>query len=163
MACCHQGMNHFLSQCWPRSVLPFGITRPWWVNSFRPGDTICWQKSCHHWFRWWLVTSQLPSQCLNQTYNVNWTSRNLLLWTCTQNYILFCCENSFKNVWKTTLLTIEAKWCRYASVKWVIIGAGNDMLAIQYQAITWPMLIYCTIDHGNTLELNLTGHIDIFN
>ena len=39
-----------------------------------------------------------------------------------------------------TLYTIEAKWCRYASV---IIGTGNDMLAIQYQAITCPMLSYC--------------------
>ena len=35
-----------------------------------------------------------------------------------------------------------------ASVNCVIIGSGNDMLAIQYQAITWPMLIYCSIDHG---------------
>ena len=32
----------------------------------------------------------------------------------------------------------------------VIIGSGNDMLAIQYQAITWPVLIYCSTDHGES-------------
>ena len=33
MAWCHQAPNHYLSQCWPRSVSPYGITRPQGVNS----------------------------------------------------------------------------------------------------------------------------------
>ena len=32
MAWCHQATSHYLSQCWPRSVLPYGITGPQWVN-----------------------------------------------------------------------------------------------------------------------------------
>ena len=32
MACCRQATSHYLSQCWPRSLLPYGITRPQWVN-----------------------------------------------------------------------------------------------------------------------------------
>ena len=32
MAWCRQATSHYLSQCWPRSVLPYGITRPQWVN-----------------------------------------------------------------------------------------------------------------------------------
>ena len=28
MACCHQATSHYLSQCWPRWILPYGITRP---------------------------------------------------------------------------------------------------------------------------------------
>ena len=31
MAWCHQAPSHYLSQCWPRSLLPYGITRPQWV------------------------------------------------------------------------------------------------------------------------------------
>ena len=31
MACCHQATSHYLSHCWPRSMLPYGITRPQWV------------------------------------------------------------------------------------------------------------------------------------
>ena len=32
MAWCHQATSHYLSQCWPRSMSPNGITRPHWVN-----------------------------------------------------------------------------------------------------------------------------------
>ena len=29
---CRQATSHYLSQRWPRSMLPYGITRPQWVN-----------------------------------------------------------------------------------------------------------------------------------
>ena len=32
MAWCHQAPSHYLSQCWPRSLSPYGVTRPQWVN-----------------------------------------------------------------------------------------------------------------------------------
>ena len=35
MAWCHQAASHYLSQCWPRSMLPNGVTRPQWVNTLR--------------------------------------------------------------------------------------------------------------------------------
>ena len=33
MAWCHQATSHYLSQCWPRSLSPYGVTRPQWVKS----------------------------------------------------------------------------------------------------------------------------------
>ena len=33
MAWCRQATSHYLSQCWPRSMLPNGVTRPQWVLS----------------------------------------------------------------------------------------------------------------------------------
>ena len=33
MAWCRQAPIHYLSQCWPRSFSPYGVTRPQWVNS----------------------------------------------------------------------------------------------------------------------------------
>ena len=33
MAWCHQATSHYLSQWWPRALLPYGDTRPQWVNS----------------------------------------------------------------------------------------------------------------------------------
>ena len=30
---CHQATSHYLSQCWPRSLSPYGVTRPQCVNS----------------------------------------------------------------------------------------------------------------------------------
>ena len=32
MAWCRQATSHCLSQCWPRSLLLYGVTRPQWVN-----------------------------------------------------------------------------------------------------------------------------------
>ena len=32
MAWCRQATSHYLSQCWPRSMLPYDITRPPWVK-----------------------------------------------------------------------------------------------------------------------------------
>ena len=34
MTWCHQATSHYLSQCWPRSMSPCGVTRPQWVNLF---------------------------------------------------------------------------------------------------------------------------------
>ena len=33
MAWCRQATSHYLSQCWPRSLPPYGIIRPQWVNT----------------------------------------------------------------------------------------------------------------------------------
>ena len=37
MAWCHQATSHYLSQCWPRYMSPYGITRPQWVDSIAHG------------------------------------------------------------------------------------------------------------------------------
>ena len=39
MAWCRQATNHYLSQCWPRSLSPYGVTRPQWVKV---------PMRCHH-------------------------------------------------------------------------------------------------------------------
>ena len=41
MAWCRQASSHYLSQCWPRSMSPNGVTRPQWVNS----------ESSPHWIK----------------------------------------------------------------------------------------------------------------
>ena len=37
MAWCREATSHYLSQCWPRSMSPYGVTRPQWVNSLDAG------------------------------------------------------------------------------------------------------------------------------
>ena len=32
MAWCRQATSHYLNQYWPRSPMPYGVTRPQWVN-----------------------------------------------------------------------------------------------------------------------------------
>ena len=40
MAWCRQATSHYLNQYWPRSLPPYVVTRPQWVNSLRPSDAI---------------------------------------------------------------------------------------------------------------------------
>ena len=42
MAWCRQATSRYLSQCWPRSLSPYGVTRPQWVKSSLPQ-----QNGCH--------------------------------------------------------------------------------------------------------------------
>ena len=44
MAWCHQATSHYLSQCWPRSMSPNGVTRPQWVNVLKQLPMMLLQK-----------------------------------------------------------------------------------------------------------------------
>ena len=70
MAWCRQATSHYLSQCWPRSMLPNGVTRPQWVNNLRSeqngrhlaatfSNAFSWLKIILFWlkFQWSLLLS----------------------------------------------------------------------------------------------------------
>ena len=54
MAWCRHATSHYLSQCSPRSLLPYGVTRPQWVNlqnkiicpfpKFNSGTVEVWER-----------------------------------------------------------------------------------------------------------------------
>ena len=61
MAWCRQATSHYLSQCWPRSMSPYAITRPQWVK-YLLGLTHCDLVTPYrdtnlkqHWLRYWLI------------------------------------------------------------------------------------------------------------
>ena len=94
MAWCRQATSHYLSQCWPRSMLPNGVTRPQWVNTrlmawasnifvrtSLPKKKVVWNvnwlwlSDAIQWHRSWLTLSKLmacwltaPSNYLNQCW-----------------------------------------------------------------------------------------------
>ena len=39
MAWCRKATSHYLSQCWPKAMSPYGITGPRWVNSHGRSST----------------------------------------------------------------------------------------------------------------------------
>ena len=57
MAWCRQATRHCLNQCWPRSLSPYGVTRPQWVklykydvmNITKHSDDIKWKHFPHYW------------------------------------------------------------------------------------------------------------------
>ena len=69
MAWCRQAASHYLSQCWPRYLSPYGVTRPQWVNS-RAVSWLSWLihrtwmseitgMTCHQ-YLWQVVTEISP-------------------------------------------------------------------------------------------------------
>ena len=58
MAWCHQVTSHYLSQCWPRSLSPYGISRSQWVNPLKAGTRIFWVN------KYWLCRIMNP--CIPQ-------------------------------------------------------------------------------------------------
>ena len=47
MAWCRQATSHYLSQCWPRSTLLYGVTKPQWINHTTAVFELClfWYKT----------------------------------------------------------------------------------------------------------------------
>ena len=39
MAWCRQAPSHYLSQCWPRSLSPYDVTRPQWIGGKFPSKS----------------------------------------------------------------------------------------------------------------------------
>ena len=84
MAWCRQATSHYLSQCWPRSLSPHGITKPQWVKIYGPKNG----AYCHFFFqihtyisvnlRLSLSLGMAPTQiCTFCTWNLN-TPRGLV-------------------------------------------------------------------------------------
>ena len=107
MAGCRQATSHYLSQCWPRSLSPYGVTRPQWVDISGPKQngwhlqmtslnifygkkifvfvlqflwSLVQMTISQHWCRWWLGTKQTTSNYLNQ-----WWLRCIMLYSITSH------------------------------------------------------------------------------
>ena len=94
MAWCRQATSHYLSQCWPRSLSPYGVTRTQCVKFVLPQVTPGWSHSLHcrpfrmRWARSWRTLTRsscgpasYPSPCsmrpLKMLGYTFWIQRNL--------------------------------------------------------------------------------------
>ena len=68
-------------------------------TSLRPSVEYKHQQTKHHWFRLWLIAWSVPSQYLNQCWNiVNSNLRNKLQWNLNRNVTIFVHKNAFEIV-----------------------------------------------------------------
>ena len=126
MAWCRQATSHYLSQCWSRSLSPYDVTRPQWVN-WTNADQV---TRCHmvltHWGRvTHICVGNLtiigsdnglspcpPSHYLNQCWNIiNWTLRNKLQWNFNPNANIFIQENPLENVVRKKAAILSRPQC----------------------------------------------------
>ena len=119
MAWCHQATSHYLSQCWPRSVSPYGTTRPQWVKHLK----LLWTWSCTA--AWWpgvkLVSvsgvrhlGDIGSDnglALNRSLAITWTNASILS--------IGPLGTSFCEIWikiyKMHYKMLSAKWWPFCS------------------------------------------------
>ena len=92
MAWWHQATSHYLSQCWPRFMSPYDITRLQWINLWQfnklcPSDAIIYLN--WHCYRLWLVACLAPSHYV-------WTNVDLPNGLLSSN--IFIQENAFENI-----------------------------------------------------------------
>ena len=81
MAWCHQATRHYLSQCWPRSLSPYGSTRPQWVNlihqSYFNGTRFIIKKI---WVNWSLLNHLIVKLGYPQCFSNGNTTLLPLMW-----------------------------------------------------------------------------------
>ena len=78
MAWCRQARSHYLSQCWPKSLSPYDVTRPQWVN-----ETSVWWLGVK-----WASTLQ----------HIMDVSKNIYLHECKKK--MDFCKTDCKEVWR---------------------------------------------------------------
>ena len=79
-AWCRQTTRHYLSQCWPRSLTPYGVTRPQWVLTH---THFCLQQQ-RYWFPQWVLAQLnillfLLSIVLSKTDWLQWRCEYLVI------------------------------------------------------------------------------------
>ena len=126
-AWCHQATSHYLSQCWPRSLSPYGVTGPQWVNSLAPGGFDYSLKLvnfklistinilsifCEIAIRWMPQHVTDPKSTLVQV--MAWCHQ------ATSHYLSQCCHRSMSPYGVTRPLSVNATVLCYQAIKTMI-------------------------------------------
>ena len=128
IAWCRQATSHYLSQCWPRSLEPYGINRPQWVT-------------------------ELPLHYVGEQLSLNSTGWLLALWPwplfaglvtltlahcrCLARQVKACrsCSPTFKTL-SCLLLGVSA---RNSRCPWLAICSGRVTHGAGLHISHWPM------------------------
>ena len=69
LAHCPQAPSHYMNQCLPSSMPPYGITRPQWVNPLRHGDICLFHCTGSPLVRQWFIAYLALNYHLNQCWH----------------------------------------------------------------------------------------------
>ena len=135
MAWCHQAPSHYLNQCWPRSLLQCGITRPQWVNMNL--HTVCallWLDIYH-------LNPYRP--------RLHWQTTK---WHCSLMYQQRCCHILVFIERNRIALGVQ----RFAMGANVICFTYHHQAPSHYLSQCWPRsLLQCGITRPRWVNMNL--------
>ena len=145
MARCRQARSHYLNQCRPRSLPPYGVTRPQWVNLFKK----------HHWG--WGCTPSLRVSRYAQWFC---THTIFSIWTHVD-------ELCAPQIWPKSIIFFPSCWVPFwtsSSAPLLIftpiphpLENVCEMASILFgpQCVNWPVSAWLLISHCITLLLCL--------
>ena len=154
MAWCHQATSHYLSQCWPKSLSPYGITRPRWVKApekvnagTKPKLNVIFEKINTAFFCSLVVASAtaVAEKSIINTYHIDTRvglqglRHGTNLWTSFSNYfscmkIIIAWLKFYCNLFPSGQLTISQHWFGWwlAQNRWWAIIWTNDGLVYKH-------------------------------
>ena len=129
MAWCRQATSHYLGQCWPRSISPYGVTRPQWVK---------YNELCTYLLD--LTEEKRSAQCAQSNYDffIKLTS----MWT----FFSCVCSNIF---WMITFvelfITDCTENCHFDNFRcqWWGFCQNDSVFPFQYMVIVGNTAVYC--------------------
>ena len=117
MAWCRQATSHYLSQCWPRSLSPFGVTRPQWVK-----------PSYCNTFEDWVLADLIYGYPI-----CKWVTHVLIIWQGTRILDLTMVTRQHALLWPFLLQNVWKSFIIY--IWWVILYLHVKMT---YQSLNIP-------------------------
>ena len=121
----NMGSSHYLSQYWPRSMSPYGITRPQWVNSLAPGR--CGSNIKSIIFKLVKQNSNLPTCCeitlrrMPKNLTNDWTTLvQVMVWCrqATSHYLRQCWPRSMSLYDVTRPLKVQYTQHKFQRLPW---------------------------------------------
>ena len=156
MALCPQSTSHYLNQCWPRVISPYGVTRPQWVKFIwnRSGPThpsswmtfsmAFWFIKAHELYEVSVIVFQWLSFPCQIHASIKWPCANLLpflgSWMPLSQYTrdgdLFFNAN---NPWVSIANTHQGETHRYIifSIQWVIWSSMIFDKGLLFSTVLW--------------------------
>ena len=110
MVWCRQATSHYLNQCWTRSILPYGVTRPQWVHR-----------------QAWVYCKSNSQVSVNKPLQKTW--RSVLIWVTNDNYsfyIFFWQKSCFLVSLSKYVYLIDTLVCM-----WIIIDLDVTFITIR--------------------------------
>ena len=128
MAWCRQAASHYLNQCWPRPMSPYGITRPQWINSLRPGD------KCNG-----VSIVQFSQDLIQFWLLINWMFRkeqnpmkvSFTFWTCYFSYMTL-----------KTWISFLQNTTKHQSIQMLVLYKTNSSILVVSKSISNKQLSY---------------------
>ena len=151
MAWCRQATSHYPSQCWPRSLSPYGVTRPEWVKkpNFDRKEHICsehksWKEERIR--NTWLCKPILDSMVTNSTDRLALVS--FLLWTslCQLKGIacwlqILCWHKNYRKIYMLTFFCNKENHFHYSVNLFMHLWSKGHLMGVFTQhALCWTMI-----------------------